>query len=184
MFYLRRIEPILWEGKQNLDAVSVSDLKTEDNDLSVWEINDMDELEEVGLTIAMTKSSLKDFNVVILEDKELTKLGLKITSQPGTSRFAEKNGSHKNISVPTFWEIGYLSEYIHNQLHDEKNFHYFAEPELKETLYKVAKNGSMNYDFMADNSEKKLRGILLSICCEKKDSELRTALEQMALQNK
>ena len=42
----------------------------------------------------------------------------------------------------------------------------------------------MNYDFVAVNSEKKLRGILLSICCEKKDSELRTALEQMALQNK
>ena len=91
-----------------------------------------------------------------------------------------KNNSHKNISVPTFWEIGYLTEYIHDQLQDEKNFHYFAEEDLKETLYKVAKEGSMNCQFMADKDGSKLRGTLIAVCCEKKDSELRMALERMA----
>ena len=180
MYYLRRIEPTKWEGKECLDAVSISDLGTDDNDISVWQINDMNELEEVGLTIAMTKNCLKDFNVVILDADKIAELGLKITSQPGTSRFKERNSFHKNISVPTFWEIGYLSEYIYKQLQDEHNFHYFAEEELKETLYKVAKEGSMKYDFMADSNEKKLRGTLIAICCEKKDNELRIALEQLA----
>lgn len=180
MYYLRRIKPEKWEDKGCLDAVSVSDLATEDNDISVWQINDMNELEEAGLTIAMTNNNLKDVNVVIMEDKRLKELGLEITDQPGESRYAEKNNSHKNISVPTFWEIGYLTEYIHDQLQDEKNFHYFAEEELKETLYKVAKEGSMNCQFMADKDGSKLRGTLIAVCCEKKDSELRTALERMA----
>jgi hypothetical protein len=181
MYYLRRIVPEKWDNKVSLDAVSVSDLSTGDNDISVWQINDMNELEEAGLTIAMTKNILKDVNVVIMEDKRLIELGLKILDQPGKSHYAEKNDSHKNISVPTFWEIGYLTEYIHNQLQDEKNFHYFAEDELKETLYKVAKDGSMNYQFMADKDSSRLRGTLIAICCEKKDSELRMELEKMAL---
>ncbi len=180
MYYLRRIKPERWDNKDSLDAVSVTDLGTEDNDISVWQISDMNELEEAGLTIAMTNSSIKDVNVVIMEDKRLKELGFEITNQPGKSHFAEKNDSHKNISVPTFWEIGYLAEYIHNQLQDEKNFHYFAEEELKETLYKVAKGGSMNYQFMADKDGSKLRGTLIAICCEKKDSELRMELERMA----
>ncbi len=180
MYYLRCIAPEKWESKGCLDAVSVSDLDTEDNDISVWQINDMSELEEAGLTIAMTKDRIKEVNVVIMEDKQLKELGLEITDQQGTSRYAEKNNSHKNIYVPTFWEIGYLTEYIHNQLKDEKNFHYFAEAELNETLYKVVKKGSMNYQFMSDKDGSKLRGTLISICCQKKDSELRRELEDMA----
>ncbi len=180
MYFLRRIKPENWEGKENLDAVSVSDLATDDNDISVWQINDMDELEEVGLTIAMTKNSIKDVNVVILDGNKLKELGLVVTDQRGTSRFAEKNDSHKNISVPSFWEIGYLSEYIYNQLKDEHNFHYFAEEELKETLYKVAKEGNMDYNFMSDKNENKLRKTLITICLEKKDNELRSALEKIA----
>lgn len=179
MYYLRRIKPERWDNKVTLDAVSVSDLATEDNDISVWQINDMSELEEAGLTIAMTNTSLKDINVVIMDDKRLKELGLEITNQPGKSLYAEKNDSHKNISVPTFWEIGYLTEFIHDQLQDENNFHYFAEEDLKETLYKVTKDGSMNYQFMADKNGSKLRGTLIAVCCEKKDSELRMALEKL-----
>ena len=179
MYYLRRIKPENWEDKESLDAVSVSDLATDDNDISVWQINDFNELEEVGLTIAMTKNCLKDVNVVILEDKKLKELGLEITNQLGESRYAEKNNLHKNIVVPSFWEIGYLTEYIHDQLQDENNFHYFAEEELKETLYKVAKEGNMDYQFMADKNENRLRRTLIAICLEKKDSELRVALEKL-----
>lgn len=179
MYYLRSIKPEKWEDKKCLDAVSVSDLATEDNDISVWQINDMTELEEAGLTIAMTKNCIKDVNVVIMEEKRLKDLGLEITNQPGESRYAEKNDTHRNIFVPTLWEIGYLSEYIHDLLQDEKNFHYFAEEELKETLYKVAKDGNMDYQFMADKDGNKLRGTLIAKCCEKKDSELRMALESM-----
>ena len=130
MYYLRRIKPENWEDKESLDAVSVSDLATDDNDISVWQINDFNELEEAGLTIAMTKNCLKDVNVVILEDKKLKELGLEITNQPGESRYAEKNNLNKNIVVPTFWELGYLTEFIHDQLQYENNFHYFAEEEL------------------------------------------------------
>ena len=180
MYYLRGIEIEKWDGKDNLDAVSVSDLRTSDNDLSVWQINDMDELEEVGLTMALTKSSIKDVSVVILDADKISELGLAITEQPGTSNYTEKNNLHKNISVPTFWEIGFLSEYIHEQLQDEKNFHYFAEEELKETFYKVVKEGNMDYRHIGDKSLKNLRGALIAICCLKKDGELRTALEQLA----
>lgn len=180
MYYLRKIDPELWDGKENLDAVSIGNLSTKDNNISVWQIGDRNELEEVGLTIAMTRDSLKDVNVVIMEEDEIRKLGLEVTSQSGMSRFAEKNDSHKNISVPTFWEIGYLSEYIYERLKDEENFHYFAEEELKETLYKVVKEGSMDYRFMADKSEKKLRNTLIAICSEKEDDELKKALERIA----
>lgn len=180
MYYLRRIEMEHWEGKACLDAVSVSDLHTFDNDISVWQVNNLAELDMVGLAIAMTRTKLKDFYVVILNAEEISALGLQVKDQMGESRYNEVNEFHKNIYIPTIWEMGYLSKYVYKQLHNKNNVHYFAESELRQILYKTVKEQRMDVSFMKDKDGQYLRKSLLTACIENKDKVLNQQIQGLA----
>lgn len=178
MFFLRKIDIENWDGKQCLDAVSVSDLSTKDNDLSVWQIDDKSFLDVVGLTIAMTRDKLSDFYVVILDADRISELGLIVSNQPGESHYKENNNLHRNIKMPTLWEMGYISEYIHDLLKDKANFHYFALPELKDLLYQEVKNKRFDYHQI---TEKKIRSTLINICQDKNDKILLKEIEGLSI---
>ena len=45
--------------------------------------------------------------------------------------------------VESFWEIGYLSEYIHDLLDDEKNYRYYDVIRLRQMAYDAAKEGRL-----------------------------------------
>lgn len=179
MYYLRRINETKWEGRPNLDAVSISDLSTDDNDISVWEVSDKDkDLNTIALSLAMTKNRIKDMVVVILESENLKKLGLHMNPKPGDSKFVEMNNCHNNIKVPTFWELGFLSEYIHDLVSNEQ-YVYFAEDELKAFLYDVAKSGKLGIGILKDKENKHLKGALIEKCQELKDKEFIRTLEAL-----
>lgn len=179
MYYLRRIDETKWEGRPNLDAVSVSDLCTTDNDISVWEVyNQEKDLNTIALSLAMTKNRIKDMVVVILDSENLERLGLQMNPQPGDSRFVEMNEFHNNIKVPTFWELGYLSEYNHDLVSNEK-YVYFAEDELKDFLYDVAKTGKLDIGILKDKDNKYLKGALIEKCQEHKDQEFIKTIQSL-----
>lgn len=39
---------------------------------------------------------------------------------PGETKYENLRNEHNNIKVPTFWEIGYLAEYMHKQMSNWK----------------------------------------------------------------
>lgn len=52
-------------------------------------------------------------------------------------------GEHVNFIVPSFWEQGYLAEYIHKLIQDEQNYLYYDAAKLKKMAYDAIKDGKL-----------------------------------------
>ena len=159
MWYVRKYDPLLWNGKCCLDAVSLSDLHTEDNDISIWKVlSDKSNMDDIALAMAMTRDKFKDFYVVYIAPSEVNRLGLKMNPKPGNTRYIAMQNEHDNIIVPTFWEIGFLTEHMHFLVNDPIKIRYFSEPELQEFLYNAVKAGKLaKSTIMTDKNYKKYK---------------------------
>ena len=119
MLYARKITEDGWFGKDNLDADSVSELGTTNHELSVWKISDMSDsslVDNVALALALTKSKVEEFYMIFLNPSEIKKSSkwiVETAEQEGDTRYSNMKGEHVNFIVPSFWEQGYLAEYIH-----------------------------------------------------------------------
>lgn len=165
MLYVRRYKPILWDNKCCLDAVSLSDLVTDDNDISVWEMqDDQSDFEDIVLAMAMSKDKLVDFYMLIMDDKKIKQLGLSMNPKPSSTKYVLQQGKHNNIYVPTFWEIGYLAEYMYDLTLDQSKVFYVSEPDLKEYFYKAVKSCKIDKNIVLSDSQfKKYKQPLLEM---------------------
>lgn len=156
MLYLRKYAPELWDEKCELDAVSISDLKTNGNDISVWQVaNDESNIGDIALAIALTRDRIQDFYAVVLKDEDIFTKELQMNPLPGETKYENLRNEHNNIKVPTFWEIGYLAEYMHKQMSNDDNVKYFTERFLKEQLYQAVKNNKISQEDIRDKKEYK-----------------------------
>ena len=156
MLYLRKYAPELWDEKCELDAVSISYLKTNDNDISVWQVaNDESNIGDIALAIALTRDRIQDFYAVVLKDEDIFTKELQMNPLPGETKYENLRNEHNNIKVPTFWEIGYLAEYMHKQMSNDDNVKYFTERFLKEQLYQAVKNNKISQEDIRDKKEYK-----------------------------
>lgn len=162
MWYIRKYNPLLWNGKCCLDAVSLSDLSTEDNDISIWKVlSNKSNIEDIALAMAMTRDKFKDFYVVFLDPNSVSSLGLGMHPAPGNTRYVAMENEHDNIVVPTFWEIGFLSEHMHSLVNDSSKIRYFSEPELQEFLYNAVRAGKIDKSIiMTDKNYKRYKQVL------------------------
>ena len=162
MLYLRKYAPEVWDEKCELDAVSISDLKTDDNDISVWQVaSDESNIRDIALAIALTRDRIQDFYAVILKDSDISTKTLQMNPLPGETKYENLRNEHNNIKVPTFWEIGYLAEYMHKQMMNDDNIKYFTERFLKEQLYQAVKNNKIAQEDIRKKKEyKKIRQAL------------------------
>ena len=141
MLYLRKYAP---------------DLKTNDNDISVWQVaNDESNIGDIALAIALTRDRIQDFYAVVLKDKDISTKKLQMNPLPGETKYENLKNEHNNIKVPTFWEIGYLAEYMHKQMSNDDNVKYFTERFLKEQLYQAVKNNKISQTDIRDKKEYK-----------------------------
>ena len=74
---------------------------------------------------------------------------------PDETKYENLRNEHNNIKVPTFWEIGYLAEYMHKQMSNDDNVKYFTERFLKEQLYQAVKNNKISQEDIRDKKEYK-----------------------------
>lgn len=125
MIYLRALKSDVWmdvvtEQRDALDSDVISDLSTQQHELSVWEVEDnLSNLDDIILAIALTRNEVKDLTLVKLSPthmKESSKFKTDITIeiQPGNTGYLKMANSHKNFMLSSFWEIGFLAEYIAN----------------------------------------------------------------------
>lgn len=149
MLYIRKITEDGWFGKDELDADSMSELGTTNHDLSVWEITNStnnSNVDDVALALAMTREKVEEMYVVLLDTTDINArykwvVGLK--PEDGNTKFTKMKGSHTNFVVGSFWEQGYLAEYIHALIDDTRNYKYYNVDDLKKLAYVAAKRGDL-----------------------------------------
>lgn len=149
MVYAREIDSISWKNKPSLDAVSVSDLQTKDNEISVWEVDtEPSNIDDVALAVMMRRDRVCEVNMVLMDSVVLaTDYSIQMHQTPGNSIYTKMNGKHNNFVVPTFWEMGYLTEYIQREVKsDLSGAIYYSEPRMKILLRNAYNGGRIKAD--------------------------------------
>lgn len=77
------------------------------------------------------------------EIKKSSKWIVETAEQEGDTRYSNMKGEHVNFIVPSFWEQGYLAEYIHKLIQDEQNYLYYDAAKLKKMAYDAIKDGKL-----------------------------------------
>lgn len=149
MLYARKITEDGWFGTDDLDADSISELNVDNHGLSVWKIQDASDkldVDKIALALAMINHKVEEFYMVLLDPAGIEaryKWALAYTPQPGDTHYSQVKDEHTNFVVESFWEIGYLSEYIHDLLDDVKNYRYYDVIRLRQMAYDAAKEGRL-----------------------------------------
>lgn len=123
MVYLRALNSDAWlevvsNERDALDSDVVSDLTTQNHELSVWEVDDdLKNIDDVALAMALTRDQIRDLTLVILSPDSMNKskkfhYNPDIQSQPGETAYAAMINNHKNLMINSLWEMGFLAEYI------------------------------------------------------------------------
>lgn len=157
MLYLRKIEEKQWNGKILYDSVSISDLKTLDNDISVWKDDGTPGLcIKLALAFSLTTGRIVDLWCVDIPDKDLKRFSFH--SAPSSTPYIPMRSLHTNIVIPTLYEMGDLAEIIHNIIAKSAQI-YVSEQEIKECFYDAILADEIEIDF----NEKKLRSFRRSL---------------------
>lgn len=149
MLYARKITEDGWFGTDELDADSISELTVDNHELSVWKIQDASnnvDVDRVALALAMIHHKVDEFYMVLLDPAGIEaryKWVLAFSPQPGGTRYTQVKDEHTNFVVESFWELGFLSEYIHELLEDKRNYRYYDVITLRQMAYDAAKEGRL-----------------------------------------
>ena len=113
MYYIRKVEKTKWNDKILHDSVSISDLSTDDNDISVWMDDDSkDRYKHLLLAFVLTTGKIRDLYYVRIPDVDVIKKGLGFHLVPSATPYINMQSLHTNIVVPTLYELGDLAEII------------------------------------------------------------------------
>lgn len=156
MLFVREIDRNKWLKRAQLDSVSVSDLQTPDNDISVWEVQpNLSDIDDVALAVMMRRDRVQEITMVYLDSTELAqKYKIVMHKLAGNSHYAAMNDKHSNFVIPTFWEMGYLTEYIQEKLKNPKsNTRYYSEIRMKQLLLAAYQGNKIPVDVIKKNNK-------------------------------
>lgn len=148
MLLFRKIDETRWFGKGLLESLSVTELNTKDNELSVWmdyrKVFDLD----LVLAFALTQSCFKGIWCVKIPEEMLDASGISLHQQDSSTCYIRMRPYHNNIVVPTMWELGAVAEIIHKLVQDtERNCAYYPESMLKKHYYDILKQDLIEINF-------------------------------------
>lgn len=124
MLFARKITEDGWFGRCELYSDSVSELNVDNQGLSVWKISDASnivDVDKIALALAMINHKIEEFYMVFLDTTDIQnkyRWVVAFIPQVGETRYSQVKNEHTNFEVPSFWEIGYLAEYIHKLIQD------------------------------------------------------------------
>lgn len=155
MFLLRKITRGKWaKALENpliknfdIDADTVIyEFKTEGNKLSVWLVNNDDDLNDAFIALASNMDSLGTIDAVKLAEEDLQSLSLD-PELGGTPTF-EINHKHRNITELTYGKIGIVIEAILRGIMN-KCIERRTKGKLKELLINAYKAGKLDIEKMS-----------------------------------
>lgn len=147
MYYIRKVERTKWDGLALHDSVSIGDISTDDNDISVWEDdNSKDEYKKLSLAFALTTGKICDLYCIRIPEQALKNKKLEMEYKASGTPYFTKQTKHVNIKVPTLYELGDLAEIMYDEVESQK-MEYISEQELKELFYYAIKADEIKIDF-------------------------------------
>ena len=101
-----------WLGPGELPADVFSDLRTEDGNLSVFEVSDGMDADRIVVAVAVGRDPTEDKDYVLLDGTLLDSLGLEVEQTPGETPDQGVNQAHRHISRLTTYKLAALADTI------------------------------------------------------------------------
>jgi hypothetical protein len=121
-------------GEIPADAITL-DLKTEENALSFWEFDNVEEaLRETALAFSSACGSLSPVGVALIERSKFDRGGLALVASPGDTRVPDLVDKHRDCRGLDGSRLLAVARVVTESLSNERNFYRFTRDEVKKLL--------------------------------------------------
>ena len=114
---VRKIDRAKWlqndiaNGEEvSADAIT-NCMKTKANTLSVWKIDSVSNLNDAILAMASQFDHLDTIDIIVLDESELERAGLRIVATPGNTPIKRLADFHRDITALTYRTLGLVADF-------------------------------------------------------------------------
>lgn len=158
-FLVRKISRGKWTiGEEpasvNADAITQC-LKTDNNALSVWKIDSLDDLGKSIVAMAAANDYLSKIDVVLLTEDQLLESRIAIEEIPGITPYKDLVSSHRDLSHLNVRDLDAISALIAEQIRSEQ-VHSFSLGKLKIILGDAVNSGALELEKLKESVKEKV----------------------------
>jgi len=154
-YYIRKYWNSKWHqydedtpARISADAIT-NCLKTQNNTLSLWQISDIDKIDdEGGLALIGTLQSIATIDTIIFTEEEFESLGFELKNSEGKTAVLGLKNTHSDIINLDIFSLTEFSKYLYKKLHDE-------EEKRKQIKEKIAEAKQRSEDYTSHEAELK-----------------------------
>lgn len=132
------------------DAITI-DLKTENNTLSLWEIDDLLELKEIAISLLTSRSAPQDLFVVAIPRISVDSDFDLENSFDGETAYIKFKNKHYNLLNLTYSKLGEFSKLVLNSLSHTEQVYDFLYKCNKSYIQQLVNNGDINKEELKKN---------------------------------
>lgn len=135
-----------WNGERPVhrdDALlcgdAITDLRTSENNLSVWLANTEEDIEDAVVALTLSKDSPSKLFCLLLDEAELAKLEIELSDKElGKALGADEAilKKHRNMIELDYWRLGYLTQYMMDLSKDSTKRRTFSDKKVIEVMNK------------------------------------------------
>lgn len=162
-FLVRSINRAKWNknNKPTLNEVAADAItncmETRLNTLSVWEINDMDELEDAVVAIASNSDSAEKMHFIWIEEKTLHDNGILLEQKDGITGLANFSQRHFDMEKLDYGKLGILATHTINAIFGNGEYYkFFLRSEITRLFAKYYDDGKLNVEQCNNSAIKKI----------------------------
>jgi len=158
-FLVRKITRGKWSVGEHIEAVNADAItqcmKTQDNTLSVWKINEEKDIQNSILAMAAANEFLSKIDVVILSEQALLDREIPISTTPGITPCKDLIDTHRDLSDLNIKHLALISDLIAAKIRNEE-VHSFSLGALKNILCSAIDAGKLTTESLSESVKAKV----------------------------
>lgn len=168
MYYVRKISRGKWPeeniinqaGLEDVEADTLTiDLKTDHNTLSVWQVDDDTELDDIFVALGSNMDNISTIFIVKLDQNDLLSRGIVLDDQEGNVPVLGINDKHHNIVNLNYVNMAEIIDTILIGLKEEE-WSKRTKSNMKKLLCKAYLEGKLDIDNMSASLVKEIEKAL------------------------
>ena len=139
---------------------AISDLRTQNNTLSVWKIDNQIDIEDAIVALALNRDDSSKLCYCLLDETDILNMGITSETYPGQAPgLVDENilAKHFNLVSLDFWRLGFLAEYILLTIRNPSNIKILTKKEILDLLTKYKNKNIISVDSMKESLRNNLR---------------------------
>jgi hypothetical protein len=162
-FFLRKIRKARWAndkgyewlGAEDIQADALSDLKTENNELSVWHVEeDESNLRQIVVALGANYKKLDTVDYALVDQRVLLTAGIKAVEAAGDTPYENANEWHRNLIELTAEKVIEIAK----NMRKERRIARVWPQDLQRHLTRAIEAGEVKLSRLEERLQKELQG--------------------------